>query len=185
MEQLKMFLGFYVSPTGPSGWIAALLKMANAHQKGPASARSFREWTRAFLADRHALPFTAERAWQQSHIARNPELKKAIEEHLQSITNLLRYGMDKPVSLSTAQVWMHVLEYCWTKVLSSQFVDGHEHVDVMDYRQVTFLPAMALMDTSAREWDKEGNEVKPNPTAKSQLSTGGTMSQSSMQMTAT
>ncbi|KAI0807015.1 hypothetical protein C8Q74DRAFT_1187813, partial [Fomes fomentarius] len=82
----------------------------------------------------HALPHTPENTWMQSLIEKHPDLKQAISEHLQSVSkyvramdivhfmaepaNLLQFNITKPVSLSIAQVWMHTLEYQWTKTPS-------------------------------------------------------------------
>ncbi|EIW62921.1 uncharacterized protein TRAVEDRAFT_115102 [Trametes versicolor FP-101664 SS1] len=175
-----MFLGFFVSQSPGSGWIASSLQTAKAYQLGPATAKSLRSWTRAFIADRHALPSTAARPWQLSLLERRPDLRTAIEEHLQSVGKYVRamnivhfmsepavlaqYGLTKPVALSTAQVWMHALEYRWTKVPSGQYVDGHKRADVVSYRQDRFLPAMAWTDSCARMWDKDGTESPlPHP----------------------
>ncbi|CDO71216.1 hypothetical protein BN946_scf184863.g11 [Trametes cinnabarina] len=184
MEQIKMFLGFYTNTVSPSSWIAASLKTAQAYQKGTAMVKSLRRRTRAFLADRHALPYMAPRPWQKSLLEQHPELKAALAQHLQSVgqyvramdivefmaepANLVRYALKKPISLSTAQAWMHLLEYRWTKVPSGQYVDGHERTDVVDYRQNVFLPAMAKTDGRSCQWDRDGNEVTdivPPPTS--------------------
>ncbi|KAI0672728.1 hypothetical protein C8Q78DRAFT_1077067 [Trametes maxima] len=84
---------------------------------------------------------------------------------------LLRFGLNHPISLSTAQRWMHALDYRWTKTPSGQFVDGHEREDVVKYRQEQFLPAMAEYDLRARQWNQAGEEVpldlppeQPTPT---------------------
>ncbi|CDO74689.1 hypothetical protein BN946_scf184960.g3 [Trametes cinnabarina] len=184
MEQIKMFLGFYTNAVSPSGWIAASLKTAQAYQKGTAMAKSLHRRTRAFLADRHALPYTAPRPWQKSLLEQRPELKAVLAQHLQSVrlyvramdiiefmaelANLVRYALKKPISLSTVQAWMHLLEYRWMKVPSGQYVDGHERTDVVDYRQNVFLPAMAKTDGRSCQWDRDGNKVidiVPPPTS--------------------
>ncbi|CDO70198.1 hypothetical protein BN946_scf184905.g10 [Trametes cinnabarina] len=135
MEQMKMFLSFFArAGPGREGWLSASLWTADAFQKGPACARSLRSWTRAFIVDRHVLPHTAVRPWQQTLLEKDPELKAAVEEHLQSVgkyvcamdivqftsepINILRFNLAKPISLSTAQSWMHRLEYRWTKAPS-------------------------------------------------------------------
>ncbi|KDQ22209.1 hypothetical protein PLEOSDRAFT_36105 [Pleurotus ostreatus PC15] len=49
--------------------------------------------------------------------------------------------MKKCISEVTAQHWMKKMGYRWTLHPSGQFVDGHERVDVVHYRQNIFLPA--------------------------------------------
>jgi hypothetical protein len=54
--------------------------------------------------------------------------------------------------------------YRWTKQPSGQFVDGHEREDVVGYRQNTFLPVMAELESRLHSW-KNGleEEFKPWP----------------------
>ncbi|KAH9916440.1 uncharacterized protein B0H18DRAFT_1138762 [Fomitopsis serialis] len=82
--------------------------------------------------------------WTRS-LLEKPDLKDALCEHLQTVGKyvramdivefmsdpevLLRYGLKKPIGLSTAQAWMHALDYRWTKTPSGQYVDGHERAD--------------------------------------------------------
>ena len=48
-----------------------------------------------------------------------------------------------------------MMDYCWTKTPSGQYVDGHECEDVVQYRQSKFLPHMALYEGSLQMW-KDG-----------------------------
>ncbi|EPS93136.1 hypothetical protein FOMPIDRAFT_49824 [Fomitopsis schrenkii] len=165
-----MLLHFYNGPDEHGrhiGWAAASLKTAQAWEQGTHRARKLREWTRGFLEDRHCLPFTPEATWKTSLLV-NPELKAALGQHLQSVGKYVRamdiveymarpevlatYGLSTPISLSTAQTWMHVLEYRWTKVPSGQYVDGHERDDVVHYRDDVFLPAMERLDPYTRDF---------------------------------
>ncbi|KAH9921775.1 uncharacterized protein B0H18DRAFT_879891, partial [Fomitopsis serialis] len=153
-----MFLHFFVSVDESGrhiGWAAASLKTAQAWEQGPHQARKLREWTRNFMEDHHCLPFTPEATWKTS-LLEKPDLKEAISEHLQSIGKYVRamdiveymarpdvlvtYGLTKPIGLSTAQTWMHALDYRWTKDPSGQYIDGHERADVVEYRDKVFLP---------------------------------------------
>ncbi|KAI0719430.1 hypothetical protein C8Q72DRAFT_788807, partial [Fomitopsis betulina] len=138
-----------------------------AWEQGPNWARRLCKWTRDFMEDQHHLPFTPDATWKTS-LLEKPDLKEAISEHLQSIGKyvcamdiikfmarpniLTKYRLAKPVSLLTAQTWMHVLDYRWTKVPSGQYVNGHEHADVVDYRNNIFLPAMARLDQYTRDY---------------------------------
>ncbi|KAI0075713.1 hypothetical protein K474DRAFT_1567303, partial [Panus rudis PR-1116 ss-1] len=137
-------------------WIDVSKQASHSWQRGPHHARVLRKWTRAFLADRHNLPYTpSTSAWRHSLIER-PALREAIIAHLQSIGKYVRaldivdflarpdiqrrHGLTKTIALSTAQEWMHALSYRWGKTPSGQFVDGHERDDVVHYRQTRFLP---------------------------------------------
>ncbi|PCH39316.1 hypothetical protein WOLCODRAFT_85577, partial [Wolfiporia cocos MD-104 SS10] len=70
-----------------------------------------------------------------------------------------QFGLDSTIALLTAQLWMHNLDYRWTKSPCSQFIDGHECEDVVSYRQNHFLPTLAKLDTTTRTW-KNGVEVQ-------------------------
>ncbi|KAH9909445.1 uncharacterized protein B0H18DRAFT_1073967 [Fomitopsis serialis] len=106
-----------------------------------------RGWTRNFLGDRHALPFSPMGEWTTSLLE-----KRAMDivEFMSDPEVLLKYGLKKPIGLSTAQTWMHVLDYRWTKTPSGQYVDGHEREDIVDYRDGIFLPALAALDPYVR-----------------------------------
>ncbi|KAF9496014.1 hypothetical protein BDN71DRAFT_1362555, partial [Pleurotus eryngii] len=43
----------------------------------------------------------------------------------------------------------------WSIRPSSQFVDGHEHVDVINYRQNIFLPAWESIQAQTQRWKDE------------------------------
>ncbi|RDX56410.1 hypothetical protein OH76DRAFT_1477023 [Lentinus brumalis] len=175
LGQMEMFLAAYVRSGSTSEWSNQSLCTAVAHQKGLARARILRKWTRDFIADHHALPCPVENTWSTSLLDQRPDLKVAICDHLLGLgkyvravdivhfmldpANMVKHGLTKPVCLSTAQTWMHALDYRWTKVPSGQFVDGHERGDVVAYRQSRFLPEMARSDPHAREWDNDGNVV--------------------------
>ncbi|TFY68922.1 hypothetical protein EVJ58_g711 [Rhodofomes roseus] len=168
MEQIAMYLHFFLDgdKTGKSfGWISALLHTAHAWRQGLHCAQKLREWTRNFLEDCHQLPFTPEASLSVS-LLEKPDLKEALCEHLQSIgkyvqaldivefmanpETLTRYGLQKPIGLSTAQTWMHILDYHWTKVPSGQYIDGHKCEDIVAYCDNVFLPTMARLEQHAR-----------------------------------
>ncbi|KAI0770460.1 hypothetical protein C8Q74DRAFT_1178564, partial [Fomes fomentarius] len=150
------FLGHYVDSKSTETWRRLSIYTAQALRKGEALARALRKWTRAFIMDRHALPYEAKNTWTKSLLERHPELKADVLAHLQSLGKYVcamdivhfmsdlvlldQYGLASPISLSTAQHWMHTLKYRWTKDPSGQFIDGHERVDVVNYRQSHFLP---------------------------------------------
>jgi len=62
------------------------------------------------------------------------------------------------ISLATAQHWMRIMDYRWTRNPQGQFVDGHEQEDVVNYRQPVFLPAQEEVQLKLRTWDKENVE---------------------------
>jgi len=56
--------------------------------------------------------------------------------------------LKKTISLATAQRWMQVMDYRWGKASDGQYVDGHEHEDVVEYWQLVF-------SQNGREWDPQ------------------------------
>jgi hypothetical protein len=93
------------------------------------------------------------------------------------------YGLEKNISLATAKRWLHSMNYRWKKTPSGsvvlslphpllttqhagQYVDGHEREDVVQYRQQTFLPAMAELELNMRAWSDAMEELvddRPRP----------------------
>lgn len=169
MEQMKMLLGHYtqLESSAFGSWIAASLQTAVAWEFGPHQAKWLCKWTHSFLEDRHALPFSPMGEWTKS-LLEKPDLKDALCEHLQTVGKyictmdivefmsnpkvLLRYGLKKLISLSTAQVWMHTLDYHWTKMPSGQYINGHEWADVVDYHNTVFLPVLAALDPYVQQF---------------------------------
>ncbi|KAF9064707.1 hypothetical protein BDP27DRAFT_1384717 [Rhodocollybia butyracea] len=62
------------------------------------------------------------------------------------------HGLKKGVKLRAATEWLKRMGYCWRKTPRGQYVDGHERVDVVFYRQNVFLPAMSSIEHRTRAW---------------------------------
>lgn len=177
MVQMRQLLHRY--HTGVGGWIELSIQVAEDWERGAARAKLLRAWTRAFIADRHALPYSAyvNGNWNQCLLDQRPELREALNAHLSSIgkhvcaidivdfmskpETLKEFDLEKGIKISTAHHWMRRLAYRWTKVPTGQFVDGHEREDVVAYRRDVFLPAMAQYDFEIRQWTSNGEEVSP------------------------
>ena len=113
--------------------------------------------------------------WNTCLLDEKPELKAELNTHHLSIGKYvrandiveftespdvqLRYELEKGIGLSTAQLWMHRLDYRCTKDPRGQFVDGHERKDVVDYRTTIFLPTIERLHPRLRLWSKEGEEL--------------------------
>lgn len=175
LTQMRMLLYKYSS--GMAGWTEASHQVSQLFEYGETRARRLRTWTRAFLADRHALPYSAfvNGDWNQCLLDEKPDLRHALNTHMQTLGKHVRamdivefmrkpetlkeYKLKKPISLSTAQNWMKRLAYRWTKVPNGQFVDGHERADVVAYRRDVFLPTLAEYDFTTRQWTSDGAEI--------------------------
>lgn len=169
MHRMRSLLYHYSS--GSHTWMEASRIVARFHGGAESLAKQLRSWTRVFIADRHVLPFDDYHG-KQSLLEKFPELKLELTEHLMSVGKYVRaldiveymgqkevmdrYHVEKVISLSTAQQWMHELDYRWLKAPSGQFADGHERPDVVDYRENVYLPALARFAPFIQQWDKDG-----------------------------
>ena len=133
LEHMQQFLSAYLNPQSVTSnkWIAASLQVAISVQRKPWYARIIRKRTRAFIADREDLPYNIYGEWNESLLDKDESLAAEIQIHLQSIGKFMkamdivnfldtpemraRTGLQKRLSLATAQRWMHKLEYRWTK----------------------------------------------------------------------
>jgi hypothetical protein len=64
----------------------------------------------------------------------------------------------KPISTHTARRWLIKLGWRYTHVKKGVYMDGHERVDVVEYRQKIFLPLMEKFE--ARMVHYEGPDLK-------------------------
>ncbi|KIM77358.1 hypothetical protein PILCRDRAFT_76818 [Piloderma croceum F 1598] len=171
---MKLFLWQYISTN--NGWIASSLHVAHAAERGPWLAKQLRIWTRAYINDHECLPFNQYGRWNVS-LLEDEDLAQEIHVHLQSIGKYVkamdivhfldtsemkaRLKLKKTISLATAQQWMRIMDYRWTKNPQGQFVDGHEREDVVEYRQLVFLPFWKNMEPSMRSWTKNIEDARP------------------------
>lgn len=168
LDLMKMFLWHFVDST--DGWIASSLAVAHAAERGPWLARKLREWSRAYIKDRDCLPLNEYGRWNVS-LLEDEDLAQEIHLHLQGIGQYVkamdivhyldtpemktRLKLKKTISLVTAQRWMRVMDYRWGKAPGGQYVDGHEREDVVEYRQLVFLPFWEKAGPSMRSWTKD------------------------------
>ncbi|KAJ8584318.1 hypothetical protein M405DRAFT_866319 [Rhizopogon salebrosus TDB-379] len=179
LEQMRMLLCVFIDHTnnaeaegrpGPQ-WMASSLIIAKVHQKGPSYARKLRFWTRSFIMDRDNLPFDS---YGISHLSKidDDELASELYTHLQSIGKYIkaadlvsyvsnkevqkRFGLTSGISHATAKRWMNKLGYRWLRDHRGQYVDGHERIDVIQYRQEVFIPAIMAIEPRLKKWLKDG-----------------------------
>jgi hypothetical protein len=175
LESMQVLMRLF-KRSGYTRWEEASELAAKAAGRGPWLARRLREWTRAFLKDSKKLPVHQYGRWNSSILA-DEDLSQEIHLHLQSLgpyvsaMDIVRF-MDSPemrtrldikksITLRTAQRWMRVIGYRWRSEPKGQYKDGHERVDVVDYRQNVFLPRMSLLEHRLRHWFREdGTEIE-------------------------
>jgi hypothetical protein len=178
-----MFLKNYTDPTSKApAWQASSLKMAKAFGKTTWLAKRLCEWAWAYILDHENLPLNIYGTWNAS-ILEDEDFVQELLLHLQGIGTYVR-AMDvveyvgtpevltclkltKTISLATAQRWMKTVGYHWSKMPTKQFVDGHERVDVVEYRQVVFLPVWAELLSQTQVYATNGNKcLVPPPTTR-------------------
>ena len=122
--------------------------MAHAAERGPWLARCLREWTHTYISDHENLLLNTYGCWNVS-LLEDEDLAQEIHLHLQGIgkyvkaMDIVHYldtpemkaclSLKKTISLKTAQRWMQIMDYHWTKNPQGQFVDGHEQEDIVLY----------------------------------------------------
>ena len=181
VEAMRKFLWKYIDGGETRGWMRASLETARDHERGPAHARLLREWTRAFIVDREDLPKNIYGTWKSSMLD-DEGVAEAIHLHLQSLGPYVRaqdvvdflkrpevmaqINLKKSINIVTAQRWMKKLGYRWTLTPTGQYVDGHERVDIINYRQKKFLPRWMSIEEQTRRWRadfKEEDEMGERP----------------------
>lgn len=182
---MKNFLWLYTDvcgSTNPVGgqWAKAADRAAQntGKTKGVYLSRMLRSWSKGYILDRKSIPLRG--PYQRVSRIDDKSLAAELKLHLQSLgkwiraqdlvdyvsipENLAHHRFEKPISLRTAQRWMEKLGYRWRKEPAGQYSDGHEHDDVVHYRQNVFIPAWKHYQPRMREW-KEDNIAAEVPKA--------------------
>jgi hypothetical protein len=68
-----------------------------------------------------------------------------------------RHGRKVSIKARTAREWLNRLGYRWKNVKKGVYVDGHERVDVVEYRKI-FVKQFMEMSKYAREWEEVKDE---------------------------
>ena len=92
---------------------------------------------------------------------------KVTPQHLQEALNAsilpgLGIVLKNPLSEGTAQRWLIKLGWCQTVVRKGVYMNGHEHEDVVKYRQEVFLPVMKKFEArmaNTKGWGEGGDHV--------------------------
>lgn len=172
---MEMLLFLFTDKENLITWIQASENVAHYNQKSTHTAKMIRKWTRSFIEDRHNLPMNLYGSWNTSMLE-DGELAKDIRMHLLSKGKYVRaadivhylddpeiqkkHSLKKSISLATAQRWMHMMDYRWTRAPSGQYVDGHERPDIIEYRQTEFLPMISDLERYMTAWNDGIEEAK-------------------------
>ena len=171
-QMMMMLCNLY---TSGHQWIAASLELATSVGKGTTYAKNLRSWTQAFIKDHKSLPENNYGAWNISVLHTDEDMMTKIQEHLTGLGQFVsaldvmnfvntdeimtQLKLKRPICERTAQRWMQLMGYQWENERKGQYTDGHEREDVVEHRQLVFLPAMAEAESKARKFDKNGDDV--------------------------
>jgi hypothetical protein len=111
--------------------------------------------------------------WKKSQLD-DEDLRQEIFTHLQGIGKYIaaidivqymahpnvqkHHGMKRGIYKRTARNLLNRLGYHWTLKPSGQYVDGHEHEDIVRYRQNVFLPWWKELEPQLRVWSQDGKK---------------------------
>lgn len=132
-------------------------------------ARRIRRWIRKFMTTGE-LP--AHRlGWQNTSVINDEGVANELKLLLRSkgkylcaedLKKLLsdpqtrhEVGVSRPITLRTARRWLHKMGYRWRSEPKGQYFDGHERMDVVQYRANVFLPAWKAIEPFIQAWDNE------------------------------
>ncbi|CAE6456455.1 unnamed protein product [Rhizoctonia solani] len=147
--------------SGGKHFLSESLSAAGAVEKGATYARSIRRWIRV-LIETGNLPYFCHGWWNVPMLG-DEDIGREIKAHLYKVGKYAgaeaivdffldeetrtRLGIPKPISLRTAQRWMTQYGgFRWRKELKGQYTDGHERIDVVEYRQKTYIPFMQALE---------------------------------------
>ncbi|KAG2071495.1 hypothetical protein BDR04DRAFT_1016009 [Suillus decipiens] len=169
-------LTHYTNPcsVGYKAWIAASLLTANGKGKSNWWACQLHEATRAYLKDRAKVPVNIFGRGASSQLD-DDDIANEIHQHLQSIgthvcaDDIVEYlgreevkthlKLKKTTSPATAKCWMQHMDYRWVQNHRGQYIDGHEHEDVVNYRQNVFLKKWKEVERKMCSWGQDGEEI--------------------------
>ncbi|KAF9479060.1 hypothetical protein BDN70DRAFT_859047 [Pholiota conissans] len=178
-------LCFYTNPQSEDycKWGASAYRTAISVDKGRHCARLLCDLVRQFILDRTILPVNPYGDWNESMLV-DEDLANEINIYLQSLGPEIsggklmefinddealraRHGIDKKITLRTAQRYLNALSYRFRAPLKGQYVDGHEREDVVFYREQTFLPQWRQLSERMFNW-AEGDlpEFGPHPSGR-------------------
>jgi hypothetical protein len=149
----------------------APLETAKDMEWGPWFARCLWDWTSSFVVDAEDLPFNIYGTWNKSCLD-DEDLQHDILTHLQTIGIHIcaedvscymnrsevkkKYRMKKGITEWTAGNWLSKLGYQYTIAPTGQYVDGHEHIDVVAYRKDIFFLWWRELEPMLRIWTLDG-----------------------------
>ncbi|KAK2460996.1 hypothetical protein APHAL10511_006988 [Amanita phalloides] len=122
-------------------WMASSFLATTSLRKKCGHARKLHKCARDFINE-GKIPENSYGSWVKAKVEADEDLAQELKLYLQSVGKYVKaqdlvqymkqpdvqakYGMEKPISLSTAKKWMEKLDYHWVQNHKGQYVDGHE-----------------------------------------------------------
>ena len=178
---LNLFLDEDLGYTWRKASLVAAKSQSQGKSQGVARARSIRRWVLDFIRTQH-LPH---HKYKRTHLTAlededvSQDIQIELGEKLKNgsikATNLVEViaspkmqdrfklaGIEKPsISERTAHRWLGRLGWRYGRQQNGMYIDGHEHEDVVQYRN-TFVQRFKQYERHFHLWDDDGNEL-PKP----------------------
>lgn len=151
-------------------FIGASITAAEGQGRGHTYARRVRKWTRRFM-ESGEIPKSIHGWWNISALE-DEDVSHSIKVHLQSVgkyasaADIVKFlcdpavradlGLEKSISVRTAQRWFYREGYRWRAEPKGQYVDGHERSDVVMYRQTKFIPLWQSLERRMVIYNENG-----------------------------
>lgn len=164
-------LNFYMIPHSQTygKWAASALQTTVSMGRGHYCACQLAALVQKFLDDHTFLPVNPYGDWNQTMLI-DEDLSNDINLYLQEIgkdisvkkvVNFLareevkqKHGITKAISERTACWYLNALGYQFCTAKKGQYADGHEHKDIVYYRDHTFLPQWKALEAQMENWSK-------------------------------
>ncbi|PBK93484.1 hypothetical protein ARMGADRAFT_1045964 [Armillaria gallica] len=155
-------------------WAVSSLQATVTLLCGTYCAQILRKLVHNYISDRTLLPLNPYGNWNQTMLV-NKDLAQDINLYLQELGKDItavkvvlflacpdikeKHGITKKISLHTAQRYLHALGYHWQEAKKGQYVDGHEHADVVWDRDKVFIPKIKELWHRMQIFDKDRKPI--------------------------
>ncbi|KAJ3575337.1 hypothetical protein NP233_g1146 [Leucocoprinus birnbaumii] len=181
LDGMRTLLSLYTTPGSSTygKWIPSSEQAAiTLHRNKNYCGRILRQLTRAYIQDREVLPINPYGEWCESLLV-DEDLCHEINLFLQSLgdqitaqklANFLsqpdikeRHGIDVDIHVTTACRYLKALNFRFSCPPKGQYADGHEHQDVVDYRDKAFIPKVKALEPRMQKFDPDSDPTAPLP----------------------
>jgi hypothetical protein len=179
MEGMRGMLNLYTNQHSATydKWLKSACHAAISMGKGRYCACQLCRLLRRFVLDHTVLPVNPYGEWNESMLA-DEDVASDLKLHLQELGNDIsakkvveflsspavkeKHGITKSISERMACWYLDTLGYRWSSPKKGQYTNGHEHADIVWYRDHKFLLEWKKIEPQMRNWTKD-NEVEEGP----------------------